>query len=181
MEYVLQKNRIFTISNLCKLLSNFESATIRIPNDVYNRTKLMCAFIEDEVDSTFDIDDFIMLLYMDFIKYAVRNYNPKRVLTESTRKSSSSDDDVLILQMDGQTHKIYRNNIKHTYLDLKISKKEYRKGQLLLDELESLYSIKIPFDVMLSNLLINFIEDYKTGTNKRAYTSVVKMLKNIYE
>jgi hypothetical protein len=83
--------------------------------------------------------------------------------------------------MDDQTQKIYRNNIKHTYLDLKISKKEFRKGQLLLDELESLYSIKVPFDVMLSNLLINFIEDYKTGTNRRAYTSVVKMLKNVSE
>lgn len=50
-------------------------------------------------------------------------------------------------------------------------KKEYRKGQLILDELESLYCIKIPFDVIFLC--------YDWRKNMKAKSFVIKINKYV--
>lgn len=174
---------LFNILDVVKqCLSLNETFIIRVPTNVLKRASLMCVYIQDDVGCEFELDNLLELLYMDFVKYAVKNYNPTRVLKEATRKQRDFDvDDTITIQIGGQAHKVKREDaVKYSEVEVKLPKNEYKKGQLILDELESLYGCKIPFEVMFGNLLINFIEDYKEGINKRAYISVVKMLKRVF-
>lgn len=164
-----------------KALSLYETVELRVPTDVLKRADLMCMYIQEETECLFEIESLLEILYFDFVGYAIKNYNPSRVLKEASRKQRNfNGHDAIILQMDGKEYKMSREQkIKHSSIEIKMPKREYQKGQLILDELEALYGYKIPFEVMLSNLLINFIEDYKEGINKRAYTSILKILKKI--
>lgn len=170
------------VKSISQLFSFNKVIHIKVPTNVIKRAELMCMYIEDDIDCDFKIDNLMMLLYMDFVKYAVKNYNPTRVLKEATRKQRNFEDsDTIKLQINGEVQEVKRKNtINYSTLEIKIPKKEYQKGQLILDELQSLYGCTIPFGVMFGNLLVNFIEDYKDGTNKRAYTSIVKILKRVY-
>lgn len=150
---------------------------IKVPTNVLKRAELMCAYIEDDFETAFELENLIMLLYWDFIKYAVKNYNPSRVLKEANRKHLEKSD-TLIVEINGQAYEMEREGATgYSMVRMKFPKKECLKGQLILDELESLYGQKILFETLISNLLINFIEDYKCGVNKRAYTSISKILK----
>lgn len=186
MQSFINEHRGYSFSNIIgsikRSLSSNEVITIRIPTDVLKRAELMCLYIQEDLDCTFGIDNFMMLLYMDFVKYAVKNYNPTRVLKEATRKQKSFDiPDTIKIQIDGKVQEVKReSSVSYSILEIKIPKREYQKGQIILDELQALYGYKIPFGTMFGNLLINFIEDYKDGTNKRAYTSIVKILKRVY-
>ena len=172
------------ISNILKSISQVFSfnkvITIKVPTDIIKRAELMCMYIEDDMNCDFKIDNLMMLLYMDFVKYAIKNYNPNRVIKEVYRKREEVSD-TLDIQINGQVHRVKREgSIKYSTLEIKIPKKEFEKGQLILDELEALYNCHVSFEKMFGNLLINFIEDYKTGVNKRAYTSIVKILKSVF-
>lgn len=181
MEYVggsIKRNIRF---NIMELLSTTKSFEIKIPSSVLNRTKLMCMYIQDEVDCTFTINDFFMLLYSDFVKYAVKNYNPKRVLRETMRKDNNEDNNSLTIVIDDKKYIVKKENISYSTIIITMSKREIKKGEIILDELYDLYKYKIPFELLLANLWINFIEDYQNGVNKRAYTSIVKILKELYK
>lgn len=166
--------------NIKEALSNTRTIEIKLPSNVLHRTELMCIYISEEIKDTFTINDFLMLLYLDFVKYAIKNYNPKRVLKEAMRKNELYQDDELTIVINDKTYIANKNSIRYSYVDITMSKSEIRKGEIILDELYDLYKFKIPFEVLLSNLWINFIEDYQNGTNKRAYTSIVKLLKQVY-
>lgn len=184
MGAVISRERNYSsgiLSMVKRVLSIYEVVELRLPTDILKRADLMCVYVQEETECPFDILSLIELLYFDFVKYAIKNYNPSRVLEEASRKQRNfKQHDAIIVQMDGKEYKVTREHkVKYSSFEVKIPKREYQKGQLILDELEALYGYKIPFEVMLSNLLINFIEDYKEGVNKRAYTSIVKILKRV--
>lgn len=168
------------VKSISQLFSFNKVINIQVPTNIIKRAELMCMYIEDDINCDFKIDNLMMLLYMDFVKYAIKNYNPNRVIKEVYRKREDVSD-TLDIQINGQVHKVKREeSIKYSTLEVKIPKKEFEKGQLILDELEALYNCNVSFEMMFANLLINFIEDYKTGVNKRAYTSIVKILKSVF-
>lgn len=173
-------------SLFCKLIdafNNFEEFEISIPKDVLARTELMCLYIEEEVNESFGLDEFVALLYNDFVKYAVKNPTPKRILREaSSKKNKKSTDSVIKLVFNGVEYIEKSQNsssLPYKRVSIKMSKREAQKGKVILDEIRSSEGIYISMEELLSNLWSNFIEDYRTGTNKRAYTSIVKILKSL--
>ncbi|WP_455822433.1 hypothetical protein [Clostridium butyricum] len=53
--------------------------SVSIPSDILYRSQLICEYIKGEIDEDFDLDNLLMILYMNFIKECVKNYNPKSV------------------------------------------------------------------------------------------------------
>ena len=161
-------------------ITNTQTFEIRIKDDILYRTELMCMAISEQLKKEFDPSDLVTILYMDFVKYAIKNYNPERVLKEATIKNYQNEmDNYIKLITDGKEYVYKKNNRSYTTVLYRLNKREVKKGELILNELNDLYKVKIPFEVLISNLWTNFIEDYKLGKNKRAYTSIVKLLKII--
>ena len=172
--------RVGIFEKISDMLYNTRTIEVRVKSDVLHRAELMCVHAESQNKKDFDLNDFISLLYFDFIKYAVRNYNPRRVLKEATLKNIPNErDNTLKLIVDGKETFHSKKRIKYETILFKIENTEAKKGELILSELNDLYNVEITLEELICNLLTNYIEDYKYGVNKRAYTSVSKLLKTI--
>lgn len=147
-----------------------------IPDNILHRTELICEYIKTEKGYDFEVEGFLMLLYMDFIKNCIKNYNPRKVLKQLT-ENYYKDQYITAVNFGDTPEIIPIVKYKKTKLVISMAEEDVRKGQLILDELYDLYRYRIPFSKLLENLWIGFIEDYKTGENKRAYHSIVKILK----
>lgn len=155
--------------------SKFKTFNLNIPSDTLYRTKLICDFIEDEIDEDFRLENFLMLIYLDFIKNAVKNYNPKSIYTLLNK--SYYDTKTILLSDGNEIISIDRDPTDLSLLQITISRKDFEKGQLILDEIYELYKSRYSFSKLLECLWMDFIASYKTGENKRAYHSIIKILK----
>lgn len=169
---------IISIDNLIERLFAVESAPeyeLSIPNNILHRTQLICEYIKSEKGYDFGIEEFLMLLYMDFIKNCIKNYNPKGVFKQLS-KDYYKDEYIETVTM-GVHEKTLITEYPKTKLVISMAEEDTKKGQLILDELYDLYRYRITFSKLLENLWVGFIEDYTSGENKRAYHSIVKILK----
>lgn len=179
-----KKNKIESFMSKIRTTIDYE---ILVPNDILSRTELMCMFVQEEIKEYFGIDEFLMLLYQGFINYAVKNPNPDRICREATRKKvkrvRERGDEVIKIVINEKEYiekkegSLYVN--EDVFVNIRMPKYEAKKGQLILSELYSIKGIYVGMEELLANLWINFIEDYKDGTNKRAYRSLVKILKEV--
>lgn len=167
------------ISELIDSHSDYYQATITIPSDMFYRTELICSYISEQLDESFGIEEFMMLLYNDFIRDCIINYNPAR--TYKMLSKEYNIEDKIQISINGEKAVFNANKTDYKEIDLIIDKEEKSKGDLILRELHGLYGLHISFDEMVSKIWISFIEDYKTGTNKRAYHDLMKILRNIIE
>lgn len=167
------------IDNFIERLFSVESDPefeLCIPDNILHRTELICEYIKTEKGYDFEVEGFLMLLYMDFIKNCVKNYNPRKVLKQLT-EDYYKDQYITAVNFGSTPEVIPIVKYKKTKLIISMAEEDVKKGQLILDELYDLYRYRISFSKLLENIWIGFIEDYKTGENKRAYHSIVKILK----
>ena len=156
--------------------SKEEIIKINIPQNILFRTQLICTYISEESDYPFELENFIMFLYLDFIKNSITRYNPKKTYINLTKEYYKRD---LITISDGsETYIVDTTRTEFFEITIGMDKKDVAKGQLILDELYSLYGRKIEFDKLIESLWIGFIEEYKLGENKKAYKTILKMLKS---
>lgn len=198
MEWVVREKRSF-LNMILGAISNTEKYELSVPSDVISRTELMCLYISEEIDEFIGINDILYLLYKDFINYSIKNPLPDRILKEATSKGivkkeveEKEEDEYIKIVCDGVEYIEKVNNFekkskKKRVEDLnvsktvyvKLAKREAEKGIIILNELYVTKGVKVTMEELLRNLWVNFIYDYRNGTNKRAYKSVVKMLKSV--
>lgn len=151
-----------------------KTISVSIPSDILYRSQLICEYIKGEIDEDFDLDNLLMILYMNFIKECVKNYNPKSVYALLNKTYYDTKN---IIISDGKNDiSIARAPVKLSVLELSISTMDFKKGQLILDEIYELYHSRYSFSKLLESLWMDLIYSYKTGQNKRAYHSIIKML-----
>lgn len=149
--------------------------TVSIPADVLYRSKLICEYIEEEINEDFSLDNLLMILYLNFIKECVKNYNPKLIFNLLNKQYYDTRNIVISNGKDNIS--IDRTPIRLSVLKLSISTKDFKKGKLILDEIYELYKSHYSFSKLIECLWMDFIYSYKTGQNKKAYHSIVNMLK----
>lgn len=177
---------VLNIPFISKIKSFFENINeqnevifdIDIPKNILFRTQLICKYVEEEHECTFNLNNFLMLLYLDFIKSSIKTYNPEKVFRLVTKDFFEKD---LLLSNGTENYNIKRNNYEFSNITISIDRKDYLKGQLILDELYDIYKYKVSFSHLIESLWLDFIESYKTGSKKRAYYSIVKLLKDCFE
>lgn len=182
----MNTTEVLNIPIIYKLRSFIESLSIKkemmfdinIPKNIVFRTQLICKCVEEEHDYTFNLNNFLMLLYIDFIKTSIKTYNPEKTFQLLTKSFFEPD---LILSNGSDQYNIKRTNFEYSNITVTIKKEDYDKGQLILDELYDIYRYKINFSHLIEALWLDFIECYKTGSKKRAYYSIVKLLKENFE
>lgn len=198
MEMVFRGRR-----NLLKIvvdaLSFTEDYILIMPGDIVDRTRLLCMYVEEETGVSFSESEVVYLLYADFLNYYVKNPCQNRILKEVGRKvnsykekkKSDKDEDEYIkivcdgveylekpIDVDRNKEKSNDNINKNKTVCIKMDKREAQKGKIVLDEIYITMGVRISMQELLASLWINFIEDYRNGKNKRAYKSIIKVLKN---
>lgn len=161
------------IHSLFSKQNDYIKVNILIPKETVFRTQLICEYICEEEECDFDLNTFIYLLYCDFIKQSVEHYNPEKTLKKLT--TDYINNKTLIIT-NGYDNIKLNSNISFNKYTVEFDKEEALKGQLILNELHELFHVNITFNSLLSQLWISFIYDYKTGDNKKAFTSLKKML-----
>lgn len=156
--------------------SSTVSLTITVPTAIYLRTKLLCEYISEEVDVDFDIANFLMLLYLDFINSSIKKYEPLKMY-RSINPIYQQNETLKITQGKKVLAEYKRNNESKTSLFITMDKKDAVKGEMILYELDELYGHNLKLEQMMGNLWINFIEEYKRGDNQKALNTIIKMLK----
>lgn len=170
------------IKNLTSYIESFqktESLEIVVPKNVYVRTKLICDYIEDSLDVSFQIANFLMLLYVEFLQTALKSYNPSTIHNVITRTHGYNEK--LLIHDNEKVYAFNKQEKKQTILTIVIDKKEAEKGRLLLEEIDDLYGQAPSLEKMISTLWINYIEDYKEGNPHNSIPSIIALLKKHYE
>lgn len=180
---VLLRSKKGVISKILDSINNVEAYEIKVPADILQRSLLLCRYIEDETKTRFQLSQLLILLYKNYILYSVKTPLPNRILEESTRKKTiKKPQEYIKMVCNGveswekvvdSEKSIYREESVY----IKMDKGEAEKGKIILNELYFTKGVYITMEELLANLWINFITDYRDGTNKRIYSSIVKILK----
>ena len=177
---------VLNIPFLMKIKSFFENVSesnevifdVNIPKNILFRTELICEYVQEEHDYNFNLNNFLMLLYLDFVKTSIKTYNPEKVFQLLSKDFFETD---LLISNGSESCNIKRNNFEFSNITISIARKDYLKGQLILDELYDIYKCKFSFSHLIEALWLDFIECYKTGSKKRAYYSIINLLKDCFE
>lgn len=153
---------------------------LRIPKNVYLRTELICKYIEDKFEVDFDIANFIMILYLNFLDTSVERYEPKKIQDTLTRSYGYDDNEPLIIHDKGKYFKIEDKKTIYYKIEIEMDKRDVEKGLLLLDEIEDIFGASPSLEEMIATLWINFIEEYKAGRNKDALKQILILLKRYF-
>jgi hypothetical protein len=175
--WIQEKKRGFfeIIENLLLSFSKTVSLRLQVPTNIYLRTELLCEYIEEKVGVDFEINHFLMALYLDFLQKSISKYNPMKIYRKINQSHGYGD--VLEIHANDKVYKYKKRKENTTELFITIDKKDALKGEMLLAEIDELYGQAISLETMLSNLWINFIEEYKRGDNVKAFNEIVRMLK----
>lgn len=176
MELITSNNGLFCrMYNFIENLSSTREVELAIPSDIFYRTELMCECVSDELEIDFQIQHFIYALYENFIHDAITKYNPKKIL--QALKDFPYYGETLNIVINGEKTIFEKNQHKIVNITITMKKCDIKKGELILSEIEELYGYNASFEKLMSAIWIDYIEDYKKGNNKKAYTSIVKLLK----
>lgn len=158
--------------------SSDEVVDINIPKNVLIRTKLLCRYIEEEQDVEFDLNNFLMLIYLDFVKTSIKTYDPEKIFKMLTKDYLSNNK--ILLSNGTDSCYIEKNKTEFSNITITIEKKDYEYGQMILDEIYDLYKYRISYSHLLESLWMDFMECYKNGTKKRAFKTIIKLLKDCF-
>lgn len=176
MELTHSNNGFFSaIKSFIRGLSSVDIVEFIVPSDIFYRTELMCSCISEELELDFRVEHFIMAIYLNFIEDAITKYNPKKVLKMFSNRKT--DNDTIDIVINGETEVFQRKDRHNITITVEMRKEDIKKGELIMLELRELYGFNTSFSRLLSAIWVDFIEEYKKGNNKRAYTAILNLLK----
>lgn len=180
--------RDYTNTDLFTRLLNWiegrtESAimTIHIPALIYLKTEDICESINaryKEYSVDYYAEELVSLLYNHFIDKAFNNKNGLKhaydVLTKYERKTP-----VIIFH---NAVKVYEASPqpqnKSMEIDMQLSKKEIRRGELLLYELDDLYGHHFTVESLIESIWIEFINDRRYTSHKKIINELIEILES---
>lgn len=146
---------------------------IEIPTKIYLRTEQICQYIEQQVDVSFDISNFIMVLYLDFMDKAINKYTTFEIYTLLNRCPEMDKIKIVCGQDIWEGH---LKDYNSTNLLITMKKKDVLKGELLLAEIDETYGFQTSFERVIEALWIEFIKGYQN--NRKLLKSIIKILQN---
>lgn len=164
-----------TIKSLIASHSLTESLEIVIPKNVYLRTQLICAYIEEVTGQPFDENMLLTLLYDDFLNNSIEKYDPSGIRQEIDH---SKYDDKLLIHSNDRVYEYGKPKGRQIVFTVSFYKNQVEKGELLLDELEDIYGKSPTLELMVATIWINFIEDYKVNGGKIVLQKIKELLTN---
>ena len=172
---------------LGKLFYRFEKSsskelTIRVPMSVYLRAQIFCEDIETlaESDKSFDQVDLIELLYNDFLKFAMRNPNPKALYDMLlTLERNSATELGIRRKKETSVFTVIHAEKKENIEEMKVifRRKLILRGEILLSDLSGAFPDHgFTVENVLEYLYCDFINKFRRGDNAAAIKTILDML-----
>ena len=174
MEAINNKGFFARMINFFKVEPSVTNIELVVPNDVYYRTELICECISDELDLDFGLAHFLTALYDNFIYEAITKYDTKKIIKSLRSRRIYERKAVVVIDGEEELCTLFADNISTILIEMQNS--DIKKGELILSELEALYSCNVSFPELMSNVWIDYIEQYKQG-NKTAYSHLLKIIR----
>lgn len=148
---------------------------VTIPHTLYLRTRLICDYIHTVYETPMDTSQFLNILYVDFIQRYMKKHSIKKMYEELTQYDLEAD--AIEINNPGANEvqifkKKYQSNITINYT---ISKRNVKRGEMFLLELDELTGKHFTVEMLLSTLWINYIQGFSDGNNERAVDKIIKM------
>lgn len=152
--------------------------SIKIPHFVYVRTRILCDYVEEHVNTDLPIDVFLSTLYDDFVHRYMKRHDLQKMYEEITKYSEVLDK----LEInDSKANKIYlikkKDHTPYTF-GFKFNKENIKRGEMFLSELDEMNGYYFSVEQLIQRLWINFIRTYSDGNNVKAVEKLFKLLKH---
>lgn len=150
--------------------------SVTIPHSIYLRTRLLCDYIESVYSIQMPLENFLSILYEDFIHRSMKKHNPMKILEELTKHSHKTSTLVINDPMQNKTHTVKRENTSKITFGFYIPKKQLKRGEIILAELdEVLTNAYFTVEQLISRLWYNYICDFSEGNNEKAVDKLIKL------
>lgn len=171
-------NKIGFKKHLKSIVESFRTTadlSLVIPKSVYLRTIQICNYIEEASETKFRIENFIMLLYLEFINSSITDLDIFTIYKMIDRPNITNTVRIT------NGHDVCECNLKEyskKEISITMLKKDVLKGELLLAEIYELYGRVFCLEKVISTLWINFINNYLKGDNKAILELIKSSLQN---
>lgn len=151
------------------------SLNIQIPTNVFLRTKQLCAYIESEVGVRFDLSNFIMALYLDFINSSIVKHDISTIFKILSKNNYTHN---IKIVCGGDVWEGPLSTDSTTELIISMKKDDVLRGELLLAEIDDLYNYVLSIEETLSIIWVTFIRNYLKESNKKTLNAIINILRN---
>ena len=152
---------------------------VMLPKSILHRTQLICEYVSSEKGYDFSLENFLMLLYYDFIRESISQASPEKIYKYIKR--NTFEQEFITIAYGDYRETFLRNDIDSVSITIEMGDDDIKKGELILTELNDVFGCNISIGELISSIWINFIEDYRNGTTKKAYKTIVKILNDVFK
>jgi hypothetical protein len=150
--------------------------SFNIEKEVYTRAVNFCSDVELEEEVNFTIVDFTLALYKDFLSYIRNTNNIHRIYKNLMARDLApavinryNDEATDVDSSDYQNYlyRQYDKTKKYKRVDIKLKKKDARRGECVLWDLEKIYpNHHFILEDILGILVTDFMDEYSKGAIK---------------
>lgn len=152
---------------------------VMLPKNILHRTQLLCEYVSSEKGYDFSLENFLMLLYYDFMRESISQSSPEKIYKYIKR--NTFEQEFITIAYGDYRETFLRNDIDSVSITIEMGDDDMKKGELILTELNDVFGCNISIGELISSIWINFIEDYRNGTTKKAYKTIVKILNDVFK
>jgi len=167
LEYLEEKGRGFFSKKRTKIYKEYPFR-FDIPSKDYLKAKVFCSDVEELSEYKFSIDDFITILYDDFMRNVRRHCGDLQKLF----KLISSRDKRLKLLTEGKQKHLKDEFVVEVCCT--IQREDALKFEVLLMDIEEIYNVYYSVEDVLEILVCDFIYELNTGNLKSIMSKIVK-------
>lgn len=153
--------------------------SIHVPLNSYLRAEIFCEDIQDLSEMPFSQNDLMKLLYEDFLYFAKKNPDPKKMFKMlTTLERESGKDTVLEKQTDSIFKLIHKDQHQELEtLDIRMRRKYALRGEVLLADLEEDHpNHGYTIERVIELLYMDFIDKLRKGDNTEAMNTILRIL-----
>ncbi|QKE76120.1 hypothetical protein HPK19_25290 (plasmid) [Arthrobacter citreus] len=168
LEYLEGKKQgFFSFKKKVKLYKEYPFK-FEIPSKDYLRAKVFCSDVEELAEYKFSMEDFITILYEDFMRNIRKNNGD---LLKMYKLISSRDKRLQLLSGGKQKHLKDEFVVEVSCI---IQREDALKFEVLLMEIEEVYNVYYSVEDVLEILVSDFIYELSIGNLKSIMAKIVK-------
>lgn len=151
--------------------------SLKVPNQLYFRAKILCEDITDLSGFNFCVEDLIYLLYRSFLQSVKEIDDPLSIYNLIFVRLKSNPK----VKKKGHVIAFHTNHEESVqFVNISLKKKFVMRGEVLLRDLENMVpGHPLTVEIILETLLIDFIMEYQKGNSRNIIAELITKLEEI--
>lgn len=152
--------------------------SLKIPNHVYFRAKILCEDVKDLSGYNFEVQDLIYLLYRSFLHSVKEIDDPLSIYNLVFVRINSKPQ----VKKSGNFITLNYREEAIQYVNISLKKKYVLRGEVLLRDLENIVpGHSLTVETILETIFLDFIKEYQSGNSRNIINELINKLDEIEE